>query len=147
MLSPFRTMVTFAKFHGVVSEGLGSSGPGNAETDLKTQPPYGTFRLALRVTYNGGGSVVARGDIEAPRSSLPPRGTAEKLLLAWMQTVPTNTATWYGCPKVAAAQAQVGRTTRYGPPVRPFPEVAVTGRTVPGRTLRWYVVRYGTLGG
>ena len=30
----------------------------------------GTFRLALRVTYNGGGPVVARGDIEAPRSSL-----------------------------------------------------------------------------
>src|SRR5262249_26694221 len=47
-----------------------------------------------------------------------------------------NTTTWYGCPKVAAAQAQVGRTTRYGPLVRPFPEVAVTGRTVPGRTLR-----------
>src|SRR6516162_8077822 len=55
-------MVTFAKFHGVVSEGLGSSGPGNAETDLKTQPPYGTFRLALRVTYKpGGGSRRHRG--------------------------------------------------------------------------------------
>jgi len=68
------------------------------------------------------------------------RGTVEETLNALLDA---EAATWYGCPKVAAAQAQVGRTTRYGPPVRPFPEVAVTGRTVPGR---WYVVRYGTLG-
>src|SRR5215471_20480000 len=31
------------------------------------------------------------------------------------KNLPANTATWYGCPKVAAAQAQVGGTTRYGP--------------------------------
>jgi hypothetical protein len=55
--------------------------------------------------------------------------------LCW-DTVPFGTAKRYGCPKVLGTWAQLARTAWYGLPVRPLPEGAVTGRTVPWATLR-----------